>query len=55
MPSGRYSISGRMKKHKFAAALGSKGGKARAKKLTKEKLSEIGKKGAITRWNKKKI
>lgn len=44
-----------MKKNKYAAKLGSLGGKARAKKLTKEKLSEIGKKGAVTRWNKKKL
>jgi hypothetical protein len=29
------------------------GGKARAKKLTKEQLSKIGKKGAATRWAKK--
>lgn len=31
---------------------GLKGGKARAKKLTKEQLSEIGKAGAKARWDK---
>lgn len=29
---------------------GKKGGKARARNLTKEQLSEIGKKGAAARW-----
>lgn len=33
---------------------GLKGGKARAAKLTKKKLSEIGKKGAAARWLKQK-
>lgn len=32
---------------------GLKGGKARAKALTKEQRSEIAKKGAAARWNKK--
>lgn len=32
---------------------GLKGGKARAKALTKEQRSEIAKKAAITRWSKK--
>jgi hypothetical protein len=32
---------------------GLKGGKARAKKLTKEQRSEIAKKAAKARWNKK--
>ncbi len=32
---------------------GLKGGKARAESLTDEQLSEIGKKGAKARWNKK--
>jgi len=31
---------------------GLKGGKARAKKLGKKRLSEIGKKGARSRWGK---
>lgn len=35
-----------------AAEMGSKGGKARAKKLTKEQRSEIAKKAAATRWKK---
>ncbi len=33
---------------------GLKGGKARAKSLTKEQLSEIGRKGAKARWKPKK-
>lgn len=33
-----------------AAELGSKGGKARAAKLTKKQRSEIARRGAITRW-----
>ena len=33
---------------------GLKGGKARAEKLTKEQLSEIGKAGAKARWSKDK-
>jgi hypothetical protein len=43
------------KKGKSAAAveLGAKGGQARARKLSKKQLSEIGKKGAATRWVKK--
>lgn len=43
-------------RHPAAAELGSrggkKGGKARAKKLSKERLSEIGRKGAAKRWAK---
>lgn len=35
-----------------AKALGSRGGKARAKKLTPEQRSEIAKKAAATRWRK---
>ena len=33
-----------------AKALGAKGGKARAKKLTPEQRSEIARKAAVTRW-----
>jgi hypothetical protein len=33
-----------------AAELGSRGGKARAKKLTKEQRAEIARKGAKARW-----
>lgn len=36
-----------------AVALGKKGGKARAKKLTEEQLSEQGKKAALARWEVK--
>jgi len=36
-----------------AVALGRKGGKSRAKNLTKEQLAEIGRKGAAKRWEKK--
>jgi len=35
-----------------AAELGSKGGKARAKSLSKKKRKEIAKKGAAKRWGK---
>lgn len=35
---------------KAAKALGKRGGKARAKSLTKRELSAIGKKGAAARW-----
>ncbi len=41
-------------KNIHAAALGTQGGRARARKLSKRKLSEIGKKGAAARWGKKK-
>ena len=45
------------KKNPAAVALGRKGGKkdgkARAEKLSKEQLSEIGRKGAATRWGKR--
>lgn len=37
-----------------AVALGSMGGKARAKALTKKKRTEIAKKGAAKRWASKK-
>ena len=36
-----------------AVELGSKGGTARAKRLTKEQLSKIGKAGAAKRWGGK--
>jgi len=46
-----------MGKNPHAVALGrkggKKGGKARAANLTPERLSEIGKKGAKARWEKK--
>jgi hypothetical protein len=37
-----------------ARALGRKGGMARKANLSQEKLTEIGKLGAATRWNKRK-
>jgi hypothetical protein len=40
-------------KNKAAVELGKRGGTARAKNLSKEELSAIGKKGAARRWNKK--
>jgi hypothetical protein len=44
-------------KNPHAVALGklggAKGGKARAKNLTKHKLKQIGKKGAEARWKKR--
>jgi hypothetical protein len=45
---------GAMKKKKLPAAveLGRRGGKARAKKLPKERASEIGRKAALARWRK---
>ena len=46
------------KKNPAAVALGklgaSKGGLARAKKLTPEQLSELGRKAALARWAKEK-
>jgi len=36
------------------AVIGSKGGKARARNLTAEQLTEIGRKGAASRWGPKK-
>jgi hypothetical protein len=35
------------------ASMGKRGGKARAKNLSKKELSEIGKKGAAKRWGSK--
>jgi hypothetical protein len=43
-----------MAKNKAAVALGRKGGKARARKLTKEQLSEQGRKAVQARWAKAK-
>jgi hypothetical protein len=39
-------------KDQTAAALGRKGGKARAERLTPDKRSEIAKRGAAARWRK---
>jgi hypothetical protein len=41
-----------MAKSMTASEMGKKGGKQRAAKLTKEQLSEIGRKGAAKRWSK---
>jgi general stress protein YciG len=38
------------RKNSAAVTLGRKGGQGRAKNLTKEQLSQIGKKGAAKRW-----
>ena len=51
MRSGR--LAGKMKKKLPAAVeLGQRGGKARAKKLSRKRLSEIGRKAASARWKK---
>jgi hypothetical protein len=49
MPNGRLS---RMSKRKNPAAvkLGALGGKARGRKASKKRLSEIGREGAAARW-----
>jgi hypothetical protein len=40
-------------KNEAAAALGRKGGRARAEGMTAEKRAEIAKKAAAARWNKR--
>jgi hypothetical protein len=42
------------KRNQAAVGLGSKGGKARAKNLTKEQRAEIARKGATARWARSK-
>lgn len=42
------------KKDPHAVALGKKGGKARAAKLSKEELSRQGRKAVMARWARKK-
>ena len=42
------------KKNPHAVALGRKGGKARAARLSKEELSQQGRKAVRARWAKKK-
>jgi len=42
------------RKNPAAVALGKKGGKARAKKLTAKELSEQGRKAILARWQKQK-
>lgn len=41
-------------KDETAAAMGRKGGPARARSLTPEQRSEIARKAAVTRWGKRK-
>ena len=50
IPSVKYTVGTMTKITTNASALGKLGGVARAKKLTKKQLSEIGKKGAEARW-----
>jgi general stress protein YciG len=45
----------RKRKSRAAQSLGSLGGKARAKNLTPERLSEIGRKAIAARWAKKRV
>lgn len=52
MATGDVPKDGPVEKNAAAVELGSKGGKARAKNLSKEEISEIGKKGAAKRWDK---
>lgn len=47
-------IEERPKPQSAAAELGSKGGRARASRLTRQRKAEIAKKGAASRWAKKK-
>jgi hypothetical protein len=42
------------KKNPHAVALGRKGGKARAATLTKQELSEQGRKAVLARWGRTK-
>jgi len=42
------------RKNQAAAQLGSRGGKARARNLSKEELSEQGRKAVQARWQKTK-
>jgi hypothetical protein len=53
MLSGRLAAM-KKKKNPAAVTLGTLGGKARARKATKKRLSEIGRKGAAARWKKRK-
>lgn len=58
MPSDSYHIPPEMEgvfmKNKAAVTLGRRGGRARAKNLTPEELSAIGRHGARIRWKKAK-
>lgn len=44
----------RSMKNRYAVALGRKGGKARAKKLTDKERSEAAKKAVLARWANRK-
>jgi general stress protein YciG len=48
MPSGKHTL------RELATAMGRKGGRARAAKLSPERRSEIARKAAKKRWAKKK-
>jgi hypothetical protein len=57
MPSGRLTaevvaMAKKKKPNPAAVKLGSLGGKARAKNLSKRDLSKIGRKAAAARWKK---
>jgi len=51
MRSGRLTLTVK-KKNPAAVKLGRLGGRARARKASKMRLSEIGRKGAAARWKK---
>jgi hypothetical protein len=57
IPSGRHTTAKgetmAKKKELTAREMGSRGGTARAKNLTKKRLAEIGKLGAAKRWKTK--
>ena len=53
MPGGRLLLMAK-RKNPAAVKLGALGGKARARKASKKRLSEIGRKGAAARWKKGK-
>ncbi len=53
MPSGSLSPMSK-RKNPAAVKLGALGGKARARKASKQVLSRIGRKGAAARWRKER-
>ena len=53
MHSGRVAAV-KKKKNPAAVALGRRGGLARAEKVSRRKLSEIGRKAAAARWKKRR-
>jgi general stress protein YciG len=52
--AGKKRFSSMTEMMEFFKKTGSQGGKKRAANLTKKELAEIGKKGALARWGKKK-